>query len=71
MAPKSPKRPPGNPNQDPEQPTEAPQRHPRRRKALQDDPLLAWASFLDGLVGMREASRIDTLPRSIIPKQRC
>eukprot|EP00959_Pyramimonas_sp_CCMP1952_P225475 4715245-Pyramimonas_sp.AAC.1 len=51
MAPRGPKRPPGGPKEDPERPTEAPPRHPGCRKAPQDDPLLAWAPFLDGLVG--------------------
>eukprot|EP00959_Pyramimonas_sp_CCMP1952_P317241 6639720-Pyramimonas_sp.AAC.1 len=57
MAPSGPKRPPEGSKEDPERPTEAPPTHPRRRKAPQDDPLLAWAAFLDGLVGIREASR--------------
>ena len=53
----------------PRGPQESPKRAPRDlREPLTTTPQLAWASLLDGLVGIREASRIH--PSLAIPSRR-
>ena len=63
-APRGPRDPPKEPQEGPKSAPRGPQESPKMaprdlREPLTTTPQLAWASFLDGLVGIREASRID------------